>query len=99
MFSKLLFCLFYTSLDYAKYSLVEFLKWFRLTSVDDFAKEILSSEEVSGGAVPSPLLELVLALGDGHARAFGHGVQHPWVLSRQPSLLPPQRLVYRLVHV
>lgn len=71
----------------------------RLTSLDDLPEQILPPEEVPRGAVPPPVPELVLALVDRHVGTLGDRGQHARVLPREPSLLPPQRRVYRRIHV
>jgi hypothetical protein len=62
-----------------------------LTSIDDFSEEIFAAEEVLGGTVPSAVVELVLALVDGHVGTFGDGDQDARVFAHQAQLLPPQR--------
>lgn len=71
----------------------------RLTSLDDLPEQILPPEEVPRGAVPPPVPELVLALVDRHVGTLGDRGEHARVLPRKPSLLPPQRRVYRRIHV
>lgn len=71
----------------------------KLTSLDDLPEQILPPEEVPRGAVPPPVPELVLALVDRHVGTLGDRGQHARVLPRKPTLLPPQRRVYRRIHV
>lgn len=42
----------------------------KLTSIDNLAKQILSTQEVPRRAVPPAILELMLTLGDGHVGTF-----------------------------
>ena len=51
----------------------------KLTSINDFAKEILPSEKVFGGAVPTSVAKLMLTLGDGLVGTSCHRHQHPRV--------------------
>ena len=62
-----------------------------LTYVDDPPEEPPASHPLLRGAVPAAVAELVLALGDGGARASRHRPDHALVLSRQPALLLAQR--------
>ena len=47
--------------------------------------------EILGRAVPAPIFELMLALGDGLFGSFGHGHNDARMVAHQPALLPPQR--------
>ena len=70
-----------------------------LTAIDDLAKEVLAALEILCRAVPAPVPELVLALGNGHVSATHQGRQNTWVLPHQSPLLATQRRVDGRVHV
>ena len=69
------------------------------SSIHDLAEQIFPTEEILGGAVPSAIAKLMLALGDRLVRTPGHGHQYPWVFPGQSSLLSPQGRVDRGIHV
>lgn len=59
----------------------------QLTTVDYFAVEVASTVEVLGGTVPTSVLELVLALGDGLLGSFSYGNDDAGMVTNQTPLL------------
>ena len=71
-----------------------FSLFFLFTSIDDLSEEIASAMKVLGGAIPSPVFELMFALGDGLFGAFCHGHDDAWVVANQATLFTSQSCVY-----